>query len=174
MENVVTNIGMAKRISGAAFVLAIFALVVTAVIISSSTVSAGDMRPFKGDASGVFTGPDSGQGTVIATHIGKGTVEFSGLVLDFSSPTPDGSNVCFPVIAGSQTLGAANGDEIFMEFVGGSFCIAGLPVHGDFALVITGGSGRFDDAVGVINIDAVAGGFPTWTSTFTEGSWIHY
>jgi len=179
----VTN-KVTKRISGVVAVVAMIAIVAVATVGGSSDAHAGDMRPFKGSANGILTGPNSGEGTVTATHIGKGTVEFSGLLLNFAAgspdPTPAGPNICFPVYGGDQTFTAANGDELNMEYRSGRFCVdmvTQLPVYGNFGTTVTNGTGRFEDAVGSIWIDAVGidvDGNPGFVSTFVGDSWIHY
>jgi hypothetical protein len=166
----------AKRVSMVVVAAAMIVIVASATGALSDEAQAAGMRPFKGSASGIFTGPDSGTGTVTATHIGKGDVVFTGLILDFGSPTPDGPNVCFPVTGGNQKFTAANGDEIETNYDSGRFCVdpsTGAPVYGNFVTSIINGSGRFDGAIGSVLIDAVATE-EGWTSTFTEGSWTQY
>ena len=176
MEMITAKSSTAKRIYLSVTAMAIIAVAVVAsiTIIDRAQASAG--RPFKGDASGIFTGPASGEGEVQATHIGKGTVVFADLVVDQSVPTPDGDAVCFPTTGGDQTFTAANGDELTIVYVSGPFCVnpsTGAPVKGSFVTEITGGTGRFDDAEGQIMIEAV-GTATGWASHFTDESWIKY
>ena len=97
-----------------------------------------------------------------------------------STPTPDGANVCFPVIGGYQKFTAASGDYIEMNYTSGRFCVdpaTGAPVYGDFELTVTNGTGKFHEAVGSISIDAVAAkinGELGWRSHFVGDSWIHF
>jgi hypothetical protein len=171
------NNRIVKRVTGLIAVIAMIAVVAAATIVGTNDASAADMRPFKGEVSGHFTGGDSGVGTIIATHIGRGEVDFNSLVLNYAGGAPVGSNICFPVVSGNQTFTAANGDELHMSYTGGDFCADGgtmLPAEGQFSLTVIGGTGRFEEAVGHIGIDAVAGEFPNFTSTFTDDSWIHF
>jgi len=167
----------AKRAYLAISAVAIMAVAVIASITMIDRAQASAQLPFKGEASGVFTGPDSGAGVVEATHIGEGTVVFTNLVVDQSVPPTfvDGA-ACFPTTGGDQTFTAANGDELTMEYVSGPFCVdpsTGAPVKGLFVTEVTGGTGRFDDAEGQIIIDAV-GTETGWASSFTNDSWIKY
>ena len=83
-----------NRYSGVIAVVAMIAIIAVASVAGAGDAHAADQRPFKGTASGNFTGPNSGIGTISATHIGRGDVVFTGLALKFSTPTPDGANVC--------------------------------------------------------------------------------
>lgn len=156
--------------------------IISVLVITNANASAGGQRPFSGNASGIFTGDGSGgEGTMKATHMGKGSVVFGGLSLDTSAaPTQVNGALCFPINPGAtQTFTAANGDELDMDYSSGNFCIdptTQLPVFGDFVNIVTGGTGRFEDATGEIIIDAVAP-VPfdgTWSSVFLNGSWISY
>ena len=176
-----------NRFSVVAMALALIAVAVATVVVSSNAQAAGP-RPFKGTAEGIFIG-NGGAGTITTTHLGEGTVDFSDLVIVFdpsqASPDPNGNPavVCFPLTGGDQTLTAANGDQVKTEYVSGDFCAditnpaQPVPVHGNFVTIVTGGTGRFEDAGGQINIEAVAGWDGenvTFTSTFTDDSWIDY
>ena len=177
-----------NRYSMSAIAVAVIAVVVTAAVVMSGIAQAAGPRPFKGTASGVFLGT-SGSGTINATHVGKGTVDFSDLEIRFdpslATGDPEGNPAvaCFPVAGGDQTFTAANGDKLVTEYESGSFCAdltdpaAPVPVHGHFFTVVTGGTGRFDGADGEISIDSVAGfdgTTVTFSSTFTDESWINY
>lgn len=176
-----------NRFSVVVIALAVIAVVVATVVVSGSAQAAGP-RPFKGTASGIFVG-DGGTGTINATHLGEGTVDFSNLVIVFdpsqASPDPNGSPTvaCFPVTGGDQTLTAANGDQLVTMYESGDFCAditnpaQPVPVHGNFVTIVTGGTGRFEGAGGQINIEAVAGWDGenvTFSSTFVDDSWIDY
>jgi hypothetical protein len=171
---------MIRRVSVAGFAVALVAIVVSATVGVSNDAHAADMRPFKGTASGIFTGPDSGSGTVSSTHIRHGDVVFTGLLLNMTAPTPDGANVCLPVYGGYQKFTASNGDYIEMDYNSGRFCVdpaTGAPVYGNFETTITNGSGKFNEAVGSISIEAkavVIDGQLGWRSWFVGDSWIHY
>ena len=178
MANVKGNIRNTKRVPAIVAALAVIAIAVAATLVYTSTVSAGGDRPFKGSASGTFTGPDSGEGVINANYIGTGTVVFSDLAVDQSAGAPDDhGHFCFPTTGGDQTFTAANGDQIDTVYRSGPFCVdpaSGAPVHGSFVTEITGGTGRFEDASGFINIEAVSNAPGTWSSVFIEGSYINY
>lgn len=183
-----------NRYSVTAIVVAVIAVVISASVVMSGIAEAKGPRPFNGDAFGVFNADgQSGSGTINATHMGNGTVEFSDLVVVFdpslASPDPDNSAIlCFPVAGGDQTLTAANGDQLETVYSSGNFCadVSGMaatpptppiPVYGNFVTTVLDGTGRFDGASGEIFIDAVAGFTEegmTFTSTFTDESWIQY
>ena len=91
--------------------------------------------PFKGKgtvdiSSGVPTG------TAEATHLGR----ITGTVQDDDSG--------FPVITGTFTMIAANGDEIFGTHIGYAQELGNGMLHLDFENTITGGTGRFAGATG--------------------------
>lgn len=161
---------------------AIAALVVAAIVatflVSSSWASAanGGSDRVTGRASGVFTGPDSGAGTFTAQNIGQGDVVFSNLLTDPAGAFPVGDFVCLPVIGGDQTFTVANGDVLNMVYVSGDICVdsAGMPNFGAFETHVTGGTGKFRGARGVIFIDAdsTISTFPNWISSFERESWI--
>ncbi len=173
-----------------ALAIAIVAVVVSATVMVSGNAQAAGPRPFKGNAEGVFDfAIMGGSGTLNATHIGKGEVEFSGLVIDFGTGTVPDENVptvvCFPVSGGDQTFTAANGDAINTFYGSGEFCadvsggpnVPPMPVYGNFVTTVTGGTGRFDGATGTINIHATAGfngTDVTFESHFGSESTIEY
>lgn len=166
----------------AALVALIAIAIVSVAVVTNGNASAGGQRPFKGNASGVFSADGTGgTGTINATHVGNGSVVFTGLSLDTTAvPNPVNGALCFPINAGGvQTFTAANGDELEMDYTSGNFCIdpvTQFPVFGDFVNTVTGGTGRFEGATGEILIDAVAP-VPfdgTWSSEFLDGSWISY
>ena len=180
----------AGQIAVAAMTVAVIAVVVSATVMISGNAQAAGPRPFKGNAEGVFDfAIMGGSGTINATHIGKGEVEFAGLDIDFNAGTvPDPAVptvLCFPVSGGSQTFTAANGDEIFTLYESGDFCadvsggplVPPVPVYGNFQTNVTGGTGRFEDATGTINIHAIAGfngTDVTFESNFGSESFIDY
>lgn len=173
-----------------ALAVAVIAVVVSATVMISGSAQAAGPRPFKGNAEGIFDFVTmGGSGTLDATHIGKGEVVFSGLAIDFGAGTVPDSNVptvmCFPVSGGDQTFTAANGDEITTWYDSGEFCadvsggpnVPPMPVYGNFVTTVTGGTGRFEDATGTINIHATAGyngTDVTFESHFGSESTIEY
>ena len=115
---------------------------VLAALTLSGLATAGQQVPFKGRSSGVVMptecpGPNQectivdGEGE--ATHLGHFTVT-EHVVADLVADT----------VTGSWMLTAANGDVIFVTFVG--FGID--PTHGGGNMTIVGGTGRFQGATG--------------------------
>ncbi len=166
-------------------VVALAAVAIAIGFLVNGMVAAADdggRQRVTGRASGLFTGPDSGVGTFKAQYIGQGEVEFSNLVTDPAGAFPVGDFVCLPVTGGDQTFTVANGDELNMAYVSGDICVdsSGLPALGAFETHVTGGTGQFRRARGVIFIDAEGrdsmdssvSSFPNWTSNFERASWI--
>lgn len=168
---------------GALVALAAIAVAAVFVVSSNGAVADGGGRQqVTGRASGVFTGPTGGMGTFKAQSIGQGDVVFSNLATDPAGAFPFGDFVCVPITGGDQTFTVANGDALNMVFVSGDICVdsAGLPASGSFETHVTGGTGQFRRARGVIFIDAegrdrrdsAVSSFPNWTSRFERASWI--
>lgn len=86
----------------------------------------------------IQTARSTGVGT--ATHLGKTT--FEGISTVNFSVQPVQLN-------GTATFTAANGDEIYTSFTGTTTNEAGM-AKGNFVHVITGGTGRFSDANGLL------------------------
>ena len=57
-----------------------------------------------------------------------------------------------PAISGTAIFEAANGDQVFAEFVGGFTS----PTTAEGVYTITGGTGRFFGATGTVHFDAFA------------------
>jgi hypothetical protein len=115
----------------------------TALALSGSTMAAERQVPFKGQSSGIVkilgTDPVTGsvsyrvEGTGKATLLGRFTVVGDG-VIDGATGTP----------LGNWTLTTANGDQLFLTFVGGGID----PTHGFGTFTVVGGTGRFKGATG--------------------------
>lgn len=169
---------------GVVAIVLLAAIAVAGVFVATGDAAAdgGGRERVTGRASGVFTGPTGGEGTFKAENIGQGEVVFSNLVADPAGAFPFGDFVCLPVSGGDQTFTVANGDVLNMVYVSGDICVdsSGLPALGSFETHITGGTGQFAGARGVIFIDAdgrdpmnsSASSFPNWTSSFERASWI--
>jgi hypothetical protein len=121
----------------------------------------GTDRPFSGSAFGSLTsGPGPGEDpagpyvldyVLQATHMGKGTrteIAFIG-----------GGN-----IYGTQIWTAANGDQIFVDFV----ATITAPFTSEGVYTFVGGTGRFENASGEADFIAI-GGFSD-LSVFFEGT----
>jgi hypothetical protein len=98
--------------------------------------SAGAAVPFKGHAAVVITGVDgnhlSTSGTGQATHLGRFTRTEDAFLHE------DGT------LDGTLVITAANGDQLFVEFVGAFTA----PTTAEGTYTISGGTGRFSDASG--------------------------
>ena len=133
--------------------LAILALALGLVMMAIPAASADSAsRPFKGSVVGSVTFPTGtecenygglnvrtdGYATGVASHLGR-------TVLTTRHCSPEG-----PDFAGTATLVAANGDEVFIDYAG----VNGPPDPDTWILVstaefvIVGGSGRFEGAEG--------------------------
>jgi hypothetical protein len=143
----------------------------------------GTDRPWKGKGSGtttvnIGTNPLSGstEGIARVSHLGKTSYS--------SSFTFTLTGLETFTIAGTQTLVAANGDELFLSFTGtGTFTGAFTPGQtSDVTVVytVTGGTGRFDDASGTLTgtvsteLVSVVGPIGTGIHTFTARGKISY
>ena len=129
------------------------------LVFSAAAIGASD-RPFKGKGTSVVAGdPFAEEGaplttTGTGTHLGK----FTGAGTLFFSLQEDGMILG----EGMQTLTAANGDTLDTEF-------SGLldPETGEATVefVITGGTGRFEDATGgfIADVQTVSQVPPTFS-----------
>ena len=94
--------------------------------------------PFKGEYIFSFEGQGV-SGTGLATHVGRfDLVEENNL---------DG----FPIITGTATITAANGDQIFATHTGLIQIVGDGIAQVDSEFIITGGTGRFTGATGSFN-----------------------
>jgi hypothetical protein len=129
-----------------------------AALAAAPGAAVGEERPFKASLTGnahlsptddpfVLRNDETGMGT--ATHLGAFTwadVEFA----DFDE-IPGGV-----AVSASFTMTAANGDQLYgtFESVGYFDEDGNLVIHGEYQF--TGGTGRFADATGSGDIDAIA------------------
>ena len=108
----------------------------------------GTDRPIHGNGSGT-TVVDLGtlafvtDGTGTVSHLGQTTVHIDGVL------TPTGPSTF--TLAGSLTLTAANGDQLFGDFSGSGTNVASGGSTGTTATTITGGTGRFTGASGSVS-----------------------
>lgn len=112
------------------------------------------------EAAGIVLTAAPGTGT--ATHMGRFTVQQAQCI----------STVTGAITNGEATLTAANGDQIFMTYTG---AIVGgnpqLPVA-DLTYVVVGGTGRFANAEGEIDIHVEYTTPSIWIST--GSGWLRY
>jgi hypothetical protein len=88
------------------------------------------------------------EGTGTGTHLGR----FQSIGTVFFSPG-EGEEAGFTVGEGTQTFIAANGDELHTEFRG----LLDSEGNATIDVLITGGTGRFEDAEGEFVVEATAG-----------------
>jgi hypothetical protein len=162
----------------------LISLLALAVVAPGATVAkrGGTDRPSKGNGSGTTTFnvatspfPGSTEGTARLSHLGK-TSYSSTFAVTLTGPDTF-------TITGTQTLVAANGDRLFLSFTGtGTFTPFGTGQTSE-ALVtytVTGGTGRFDGASGILTgtvstiVVSVDGSTATGTHTFTAKGKISY
>jgi hypothetical protein len=131
-----------------AITLAGLVLVVAALGSAPALAKAGGAdRPVKATISGtnslnVQTGAVAGDFTGVASHVGRFTSHQEGTV---TAVTPEGV-----VAEGTQTIVAANGDQLSVTFRAET---EGLPPAAHVTTTVftaTGGTGRFSDASGTL------------------------
>lgn len=109
--------------------------------------------PFRGKITLSLTNGVAGTGT--GSHIGRFTL------------VAEDNEVGFPVITGTVTITAANGDQIFATHTGFAQELGNSMLQVDFDNTITGGTGRFAGATGRFDINAnVNENVGTGTATF--------
>lgn len=117
--------------------------------------SSGLLQPVGPCAAGVEFIAD---GTGVATHIGRFSLHIGWCM----NPTTGA------ITSGSATVTAASGDRIAMDLTGQAVSTTEL----SFNLGIIGGTGRFQNASGQLDVTALLGSAGGWTS---EGAgWIRY
>jgi hypothetical protein len=165
--------------------LVLMSLLALAVVAPGAAVAkpGGTDRPWKGKGSGtttlnVATTPFLGstEGTARVSHLGK-TSYSSNFTVTLTGPTTF-------TLAGTQTLVAANGDRLFLSFIGtGTFTGPFAPGQTSEVTVtytVTGGTRRFEDASGTLTgtvlseVNSVVGATGTGTHTFTVKGRISY
>ncbi len=133
------------------------------------TAAMAGERPTKGTSSGLMTSTCEGnvctnheEGTFIATHTGRGTF-VSDSTSVFSTPFCGSTS-------GQTILTAANGDQVFDDFVD-DFCFDGAVASYAGTFTTTGGTGRFSDVTGSGTISGTldCSTVPCHDTTFAEG-----
>jgi hypothetical protein len=154
---------MTSRKMKTAALLAATAAIAAGALASSASAEQG--VPFAGNYSGTLS--RSGTTTIIAatgqaTHLGESseaittTVTFSG--------APCGT------VAGTGTARAANGDELFFS-TSGTICPEGAGLSSvSITRTITGGTGRFADASGILAVNGTTNAVAGTLSYTVEGS----
>ena len=121
--------------------------------------------PFKGNYVTVHTllqGPSVQRvnGTGEATHLGENSF-VANANINFSTAPPF-------AMSGTATFTAANGDQFYTRFTGSI-----TPPNGVINHVITGGTGRFDDATGAFTAFSSPTSIPLTNNVIMEGT-INY
>ena len=137
----------------------------------------GTDRPIKGTASGT-TELDLGSltfttdATGTTSHLGRTTTHLDAAL------TPTGADTF--TIAGSGTVVAADGSELFVTFTGsGALDASGNPT-GDLVTTIIGGTGRFENASGTLTgsftqvLASMSATTATYSTHFSESGTISY
>jgi hypothetical protein len=148
------------------------ALIAGALLVSlAGPVSAGDQVPFKGTLAGTATITPLG-GPVVAVEIdATGTATYLGR---FTLEAPHTVNQATLTAVGTYTLTAANGDTITADLAGTARMVEPPNVIAiTETATVTGGTGRFADASGTIQVERVfnratgvtTGSFSGWIST---------
>jgi len=98
------------------------------------------------------------EGSAKGNRIGKGTYEY--LEANDWSERLDGGPPCYQNLEREATITAANGDKIFLEGTGVRACLFGEGEGDPIIDVVTGGTGRFDGATGLLMlVDFAVDGF---------------
>jgi hypothetical protein len=129
-------------------------VVVIAILLATGWSSAalgkakGSDRPLRGTESGITTGDlatstASADFTGYLSHLGKYTGH-SNVAVAFTGPSSF-------TAAGTGTMVAANGDELFVDITwSGTF--TATTIHTTVVRTITGGTGRFANASGTLTV----------------------
>ncbi len=121
----------------------VLAAFLAALSLSGPAMAAGKQVPFKGRSSGVVTVTNVSYPFVTTRVVGEGEATHLGHFTLTAEAVVDVSLPGGPA-AGSWTLTAANGDQLYVTFV--AYGIDPTHGHGDFTIV--GGTGRFQGATG--------------------------
>jgi len=158
---------MKERLYG----FSVLAAVLAALTLSGPPTTAGQQVPFKGWSSGVVVTDDqcvssSLDGACISTSLdGEGEATHLGHFMVTAHVVVD---LVADTVTGSWMLTAANGDVLFVTFVG--FGID--PTHGGGDMTIVGGTGRFQGATGhyrqLITFSAPQTGTPHSSVSYTD------
>ena len=139
-------------------------------VVQSSRNNYQNDVPFKGDyitTAQFIQGPAVQiiRGVGEASHLGESSFVANATV-NLTTPPPF-------AIAGTAVFTAANGDQFFTQFTGTNTPLGNGIARGILNHVITGGTGRFEDATGAFTgIATVNQANPTNTVSFD--GWIQY
>jgi hypothetical protein len=124
--------------------------------------SAAPSRPFTGHGSGRFTDANGGfVASGIATHLGAFTHYGTLILTPTADPTDDPALF---TVSGRTTYVAANGDELYAIIDATLNVLTGVAVGTD---TWDGGTGRFSDASGTVDITAQLSPDGSFTFNFT-------
>ena len=105
-----------------------------------------------------------GEGTITGTHIGQGS--FKAVDAADWSEFMEGGPPCFKTVERNVTLTAANGDQIYIKgLVGTRVCVFGAGESDPLVHLVTGGTGRFEGANGVMLLVDAESDSSTGTTT---------
>ena len=145
------------------FMVAVVALAPT--IVPATVASA---KPFKAKLTGTAAPDFSGFPVVSNEEVGVGNATHLGKFLWEDDETAIFTSLTHAVVTATFTMTAANGDKVFGTLSTEGDIVAGtLLIHGTYE--ITGGTGRFANATGSGELDAVAEPGPPfgYSGTFT-------
>lgn len=167
-------------------------VIASVVVLIASTIgvaTADADRPFKGTVNGQVT--FAMVGTNVCPALGLQTQSNASGQFTHLGSMSMYSEHCTPtgaaISGGVMTLTAANGDQVYLsydglqlalpDFMGGTLVVGDvIPVEGTF--VVTGGTGRFDDAAGggTWTAGVVYEGLedPSWAGTWSFTGTINY
>ena len=127
-------------------------LMLTVTLLVAAIAVGATERPFSGTGSGIAVIGVEPDGTAAAVVTGTGNATHLGIFTNsgkvfFGDPDPSNPNLVHPT--GNATFTAANGDKLESILENGTVDLSTGLGEGDFRL--TGGTGRFANASGVIH-----------------------
>jgi hypothetical protein len=168
----------------------VLAILVPAMIGSVALAAKDGKRPFKANGTGTTEVSSTGNplvfdseswGTLNASHLGK-TASYIDAQQDWTRSYPDYfADPCADVVNGWMELTAANGDKLWGD-LSGEVCedapYDNTSYTSDLEWDVTGGTGRFATADGVVDVtghstrDGLSD--PTLDDTASMSGWISY
>ena len=154
---------------------------VSALTLVAPVAADSQARPIKGQVSGdvVFVEGgdyaecDAGYPGMGAEYVAYGNMAHLGKTMMV------GSHCASESAAGSLTLVAANRDEIHVDYTAVAPCdyLPDMTATCDYDATVTGGTGRFEDATGELELNVYftdVSSFPVWPGEFTWTGTIGY